>query len=293
MTEMHASTSATETRNWAPAKGKRFTGGPGGPPAHILVVDPDDAVKDTVIDYFQEHGMHTAQASGRADMSSQFAIHAPDLVILDVHLGKEDGLDLLREIRASSDVLVILTSRYRRDEVDRIIGLELGADDYLTKPFGLRELLARARALLRRRKYAAAPGDPKSASYRFGGWRLDRRTRQLTNPQGAPVALTKGLYALLLAFLDAPQRPLTREYLLNATRVHEDVFDRSIDIQILRLRRKLETEPDAPRIIQTQRGVGYVFMLPVERLSRQIGGAFVSPVPLTGERARIVSANEN
>ena len=282
MTEMHASTSATETRYLSPANSGSSTGGQGGPPAHVLVVDGDDVMKDKIVDYLPDHGMRAVQASGRADTTNQFAIHAPDLVILDVQLGKEDGLDLLREIRASSDVLIILTSNHRHDVVDRVIGLELGADDYLTKPFGLRELLARARALLRRRRQAAVPRDPQSARFRFGGWQLDRRTRQLTNPLGAPVALTKGLYALLVAFLDAPQRPLTREYLLNATRVHEDVFDRSIDIQILRLRRKLETEPDAPRIIQTQRGVGYVFMLPVERLSpalstAQIARAFASP----------------
>jgi len=293
MTEMHTSTSPTETRSLSPANSGSFAGGQVSPAAHVLVVDGDDAMKDKIVDYLQDHGMRAVQASGRADTTNQFAIHAPDLVILDVHLGKEDGLDLLREIRASSDVLVILTSEYRHDEVDRIIGLELGADDYLTKPFGLRELLARARALLRRRSYATVPRDPQSQRYRFGGWQLDRRTRQLTNPVGHPVALTKGLYALLVAFLDAPQRPLTREYLLNATRVHEDVFDRSIDIQILRLRRKLETEPEAPRIIQTERGVGYVFMLPVERLSTQIGRASASPVLLAGQSARIMPPKES
>jgi DNA-binding response OmpR family regulator len=282
MTAIQASTSAIETKNWPPAKSNGFIGDLSGPPMRILVVDGDDAMKNAIVDYLQDHSMRAVRASGRNDMTSQFAVDEPDLVILEVHLGNEDGLDLLREIRARSDVPIILTSNHRHDVVDRVIGLELGADDYLTKPFGLRELLARARALLRRRRQAAVPRDPQSARFRFGGWQLDRRTRQLTNPLGAPVALTKGLYALLVAFLDAPQRPLTREHLLNATRVHEDVFDRSIDIQILRLRRKLETEPDAPRIIQTQRGVGYVFMLPVERLSPslstgQIAGAFASP----------------
>jgi two-component system, OmpR family, response regulator len=282
MTALHASTSVTETRTWRTAKSDSFTGDKAGPPARILVVDGDDAMKDKILGYLQDQGMRAIPASGLAEMTGQFAVQAPDLVILEVHLGQEDGLDLLREIRACSDIPVILTSKHHRDEIDRIIGLELGADDYLTKPFGLRELLARVRALLRRRRCAAAARDPQSACYRFGGWRLDRRTRQLTDPLGAPVALTKGLYALLVAFLDAPERPLTREHLLNATRVHEDVFDRSIDIQILRLRRKLEAEPDAPRIIQTQRGVGYAFMLPVERLSpalstAQIARAFASP----------------
>jgi len=282
MTEMHVSTSATEAMNWPPAKSNGFKGDQDSPPMRILVVDGDDAMKEAIATCFQEHNMRVARASGRRDLTSQFAADEPDLVILEVHLANEDGLDLLREIRAWSDVPIILTSQHRHDVIDRIIGLELGADDYVTKPFGLRELLARARALLRRRGYAVVPRDPQSQRYRFGGWQLDRRTRQLTDPLGAPVALTKGLYALLVAFLDAPQRPLTREYLLNATRMHEDVFDRSIDIQILRLRRKLEMEPEAPRIIQTQRGVGYVFMLPVERLSpslstAQIARAFASP----------------
>jgi len=147
-----------------------------------------------------------------------------------------------------------------------VVGLELGADDYITKPFGLRELLARVRAVLLRRKagHLAPRRDPARSRCRFGGWLLDRRTRRLTNSDGAPVVLTKGEYALLMTFLDAPQRPLSREHLLQTTRVHEDVFDRSIDVQILRLRRKLEADSSAPRIIETERGVGYVFALPVE-----------------------------
>jgi DNA-binding winged helix-turn-helix (wHTH) protein len=153
-------------------------------------------------------------------------------------------------------------------EIDRVVGLELGADDYVTKPFSLRELLARIRAVLRRHDAgrAAPQRDSDRGRCKFGGWQLDRRTRRLTDPHGAPIALTKGEYALLTAFLDAPQRPLSREHLLQATRVHEDVFDRSIDVQILRLRRRLESDPSAPSIIRTERGVGYVFALPVEPL---------------------------
>jgi two-component system OmpR family response regulator len=149
-----------------------------------------------------------------------------------------------------------------------VVGLELGADDYLTKPFGLRELLARIRAVLRRRATGriASQREAEQGRCRFGGWQLDRRARRLTDAGGVQVVLTKGEYALLIAFLEAPQRPLTREHLLQATRIHEDVFDRSIDVQILRLRRKLETAPSVPRIIQTERGVGYVFALPVEPL---------------------------
>jgi DNA-binding response OmpR family regulator len=165
-----------------------------------------------------------------------------------------------------SDIPVIITTGHRRDEVDRVVGLEPGADDYLTKPFGLRELLARIRVTLRRVEalHVEPVRDPASGRSRFGGWTLNRRSRRLTDPNNANVTLTKGEYALLLAFLDAPQRPLTREHLLQATRIHEDVFDRSIDVQILRLRRKLETDPTAPRMIQTERGVGYFFVLPIE-----------------------------
>jgi DNA-binding response OmpR family regulator len=205
-------------------------------------------------------------------MARLFAAGEPDLVVLDLRLDQEDGLDLLREIRTRSDVPVIITTGDRRDEIDRVVGLELGADDYVTKPFSLRELLARIRAVLRRHEVgrAASPRDAERGRYGFGGWQLDRRTRRLTDPGGTEVPLTKGEYALLTAFLDAPQRPLSREHLLQATRVHEDVFDRSIDVQILRLRRKLEADPSAPQIIRTERGVGYVFTLPVERLRLSI-----------------------
>jgi DNA-binding response OmpR family regulator len=191
-----------------------------------------------------------------------------NLVILDLRLGSEDGLDLLREVRLSSEVPVIIITGHRRDDIDRVVGLELGADDYLTKPFNLRELLARVRAVLRRFDVgrAALVRDPERGRFRFSGWQLDRRTRRLVDPAGSPVALTRGEYALLVAFLEAPQRPLSREHLLQATRAHEEIFDRSIDVQILRLRRKLERDPSAPRVIQTERGVGYVFAVAVERL---------------------------
>jgi two-component system OmpR family response regulator len=239
----------------------------GSQPARILVVDDDPVISQMIVTYLEDHHMRAVGASGRQQMTSHFAESEPDLVILDLRLGQDDGLDLLRDIRSRSDVPVIIITGDRRDEIDRVIGLELGADDYVSKPFGLRELLARVRAVLRRREAGrlAPPRDQARGRCRFGGWQLDRRSRRLVNPDGAPVALTKGEYALLIAFLDAPQRPLTREHLLQATRVHEDVFDRSIDVQILRLRRKLEADSSAPRIIQTERGVGYVFALPVEQ----------------------------
>jgi DNA-binding response OmpR family regulator len=221
-----------------------------------------------IVNYFAENNIRTLLASGRQEMARQLGAAEVDLVILDLRLGQEDGLDLLRQVRSNSDVPVIIITGHRRDEIDRVIGLELGADDYLTKPFNLRELLARVRAILRRfdAGRAAPARDPSRGKFRFAGWHLDCRARRLTDPEGKPVALTKGEYALLLAFVDAPQRPLSREHLLQATRVHEDVFDRSIDVQILRLRRKLERDPSAPRVIQTERGVGYVFAVAVERV---------------------------
>jgi DNA-binding response OmpR family regulator len=233
-----------------------------------LVVEDDRTMRHLVMNYLEEHGIRTISASGREEVAGLLAREEPSLVILDLRLGQEDGLDLLREIRSHSDIPVIITTGHRRDEIDRVVGLELGADDYITKPFGLRELLARIRAVLRRREagQAAVQRDSERGRCRFGGWQLDRRNRRLSDASGIPVALTKGEYALLIAFLDAPQRPLSREHLLQATRIHEDVFDRSIDVQVLRLRRKLETDPNAPRVILTERGVGYVFALPVEPL---------------------------
>jgi DNA-binding response OmpR family regulator len=222
-----------------------------------------------VADYLEQHNIDAVPASGRQEMIRCFTLSEPDLVILDLRLGHEDGFDLLREIRSRSDVPIIITTGDRRDEIDRVVGLELGADDYVTKPFSLRELLARIRAVLRRQEAGRAAlqrDGPERGRYKFGGWQLDRRTRRLTEPNGAEVALTKGEYALLTAFLDAPQRPLSREHLLQSTRVHEDIFDRSIDVQILRLRRKLEADPSAPSIIRTERGVGYFFALPVEHV---------------------------
>ena len=249
--------------------------GTGERPVCVLVVEDDPALQRMIVNYFAERHIRSLVASGRDEMVRQLGNAEVNLVILDLRLGEEEGLDLLREIRSGSDVPVIIITGHRRDDIDRVVGLELGADDYLTKPFNLRELLARVRAVLRRfdpgraapareseseREREAGPG-----RYRFAGWQLSVKTRRLADPAGEPVALTKGEYALLVAFLDAPQRTLSREHLLQATRVHEDVFDRSIDVQILRLRRKLERDPSAPRFIKTERGVGYVFAVAVER----------------------------
>jgi two-component system OmpR family response regulator len=232
----------------------------------ILVVDDDPATRRMVASYFEEHDIPASAAAGRQELTRELQADEPSLIILDLRLGQDDGLDLLREIRSNSDVPVIITTGHRLDEIDRVVGLELGADDYVTKPFGLRELLARVRAVLRRHELGrlARAREPQRGGYKFGSWLLERQSRRLLRADGLQVALTKGEYSLLVAFLDSPKRPLTRELLLQATRVHEDIFDRSIDVQVLRLRRKLETDASAPRVIQTERGVGYVFTLPVE-----------------------------
>ena len=230
---------------------------------YVLIVDNDPTVRRNVSEYFSNHNIPTISAPDWNELKCTDGL--PSLIVMDRQTSRNDGLDRLRSIR-KCDVPVIMTGHVP-DEMDRVIGLELGADDYVAKPFGLGELLARARAILRRRGMACAArtGGSERGGYRFGAWRLERRSRRLVAPHERPVSLSKGEYALLVAFLEAPQRPLTREHLLQATRVHADISDRSIDVQVLRLRRKLEIGPSAPRLIQTDRGVGYVFALSVER----------------------------
>ena len=224
---------------------------------YILIVDNDPTIRRNLSEYFSEHSLPTSSASNWSEVKCTDA--PPSLIVMD------QQLDKLRSIRMKSDVPVIMTGR-DPDEIDRVVGLELGADDYIVKPFSPRELLARVRAILRRRLVAGATriSDSERGGYKFGGWRLERGSRRLVTRDETQVPLSKSEYALLVAFLEAPQRPLTREHLLQETRVHADIFDRSIDVQVLRLRRKLEIGPSAPRVIQTERSVGYVFALPVE-----------------------------
>jgi two-component system, OmpR family, response regulator len=237
-------------------------------PAYILIVDDDAEFRGMLTNYLASRNILVSASSCGDEMSRHFAAREPDLVLLDLSLDQEDGLDLLRDLRSRSDVPIIIMTGHRREEIDRVVGLELGADDYVSKPFGLRELLARIRAVLRRHEFGRnSTDDQPSGRYRFDGWELDLSTHRLVNEGGKVVSLTKGEYALLVAFLAAPGRALSREHLLQATRVHEDVFDRSIDVQVLRLRRKLELDPSAPRTIQTERGVGYRFTLSVKHFS--------------------------
>jgi two-component system, OmpR family, response regulator len=228
----------------------------------VLIIEDDIGMRQMLSNYLTNQNMTVTCGSSRRDIPVVPGTRMPDIIVLDLKLDHDDGLDLLRDIRHRSDVPLIIITGHRRDEIDRIIGLELGADDYLTKPFSPRELLARMRAVLRRQEAGGriSRTADKVQGFDFSGWRLDQRRRELRNPSGLEVPLTKGEFALLVAFLEAPARPLSREHLLQATRVHEDVFDRSIDVQVLRLRRKLEVDPTSPQFIQTERGIGYKFL---------------------------------
>jgi two-component system OmpR family response regulator len=236
---------------------------------HVLVVDDDPAMRDVVGSYLESHNFRVSLAADGQAMKRALTDHSVDLMILDLKLSGEDGLELMQGIGTPTNVPIIVLTGHRRDETDRVVGLELGADDYMMKPFGLRELLARVRAVLRRAQTSERRTHQKEKRlrYRFAGWELNLRTRQLLSPAGAAMGLTAGEFNLLTAFLQAPQQVLSREQLLAASRVHdEEVLDRSVDIQILRLRRKLESNPSEPRLIRTERGAGYVFAAPVEIL---------------------------
>jgi two-component system, OmpR family, response regulator len=236
---------------------------------HVLVVDDDPSMRDVIGSYLESQNFQVSAVADGRGMARVLADRAIDLIILDLKLTNEDGLDLMRGLGDRSDAPIILVTGHRREETDRVVGLELGADDYMIKPFSLRELLARVRAVLRRSASAELRSrkDGKRTRYRFAGWELNMRTRKLTSPTGETAALTAGEFNLLTALLRSPQQVLSREQLLAASRVHdEEVFDRSVDIQILRLRRKLEANPSEPQLIRTERGAGYTLAAPVEIL---------------------------
>lgn len=233
---------------------------------HVVVADDDPEMRATIVNFLKSHDVHAVGVARRQELNRRLAEGRHDLVVMELEFGKENDLTLLPEIRSKCEGLAIIGIGRGRDEIDHVLGLELGADDYLSKPFGLRELLARIRAVLRGRYGPRAPR-PRATEHgrcSFAGWQLDRRMRLLTDPRGAVVALTKSEYALLIAFIEASQRVLSREQLVQATRVHENVFDRSIDVQVLRLRRKLEIDPGKPKILRTERGFGYIFAAAVE-----------------------------
>ncbi len=235
--------------------------------AHILVVDDDAAIRELVREYLSEHDFKVSMAETGAEMDKVLGgAEMVDLVILDLKLPDEDGLSIARRIRESLDLpIIILTGR--KEEADRIMGLELGADDYVTKPFSQRELMARIKAVLRRTEGKRAKRRGESVRmYKFQGWELNTGTRKLKAPDGRNVELTNSEYSLLVAFLKAPQRILTRDQLLESSRLHDDIYDRSIDVQILRLRRKIEESPNQPNLIRTERGAGYYLNATVETI---------------------------
>jgi two-component system, OmpR family, response regulator len=232
---------------------------------HILVVDDDPQIRALLEEYLAASGLRVSTVASGKHMSQILTDEAIDLIVLDLRLAGEDGMAIVRTLRDQSAIPIVMLTGVR-DEADRVMGLELGADDYLTKPFSPRELLARIRTVLRRTK-SAAPGAVHRdiRAYRFAEFELNLRTRRLKPRDGRDVALTNGEFNLLAALLSAPERILTRDQLLEASRVYDnEVYDRAIDIQILRLRRKIEEDPAQPKFIVTERGVGYIFKCPVE-----------------------------
>ena len=235
---------------------------------HVLVVDDDPLIRDLLTNFLEHYGYQVTTLADGGGLCAILQRQLPDLIVLDLKLPGEDGLVVLRKIRATADVPVIMLTNLG-SEVDRIVGLELGADDYLPKPFNPRELLARIRAVLRRNGRWTRPEDERQLCHEllcFEGWTLNLTLRELRSPAGERVDLTAGEHVLLEAFLRAPQRVLTRDQLLEMTHSHDgDVYDRTIDVLVLRLRRKIEPNPKQPRFIRTERNAGYVFSARVQQ----------------------------
>ena len=231
---------------------------------HIVVVDDDPIIQQAIADYLATRGFRVTTVADGTAMQAALNENVVDLVVLDLKLGHEDGMMLARRLRDESAIPIIMLTG-RREEADRVMGLELGADDYVTKPFSPRELLARIKAVLRRRP-EVQQGRPEGVrAYRFDGWELNLNTRRLTTPDGLDVGLTNSEFSLLVVLLGAPHRVLSRDQLIDMSRLHGDeVYSRSVDTQIMRLRRKLESDFAKPRYIRTQRQAGYVFSVPVE-----------------------------
>src|SRR6202165_3663128 len=232
---------------------------------HVLVVDDDPTIRELVCDYLGKNELRVSAVADGPAMQLVLGEQVVDLVVLDLKLKGEDGMALARRLRDESQIpIVMLTGR--SEEADRVMGLELGADDYLTKPFSPRELLARIRAVLRRRRAEVHQGRPEGIrAYRFDGWELNLNTRRLSAPDGHAVRLSNGEFSLLVVLLGSPHRILSRDQLLDLSPPHhEAVYNRSVNTQVMRLRHKLETDPAKPRYILTERGAGYVFSVAVE-----------------------------
>jgi two-component system OmpR family response regulator len=239
------------------------------PEAHLLIVEDDGEMRALVARLLREAGFRVSTARDGREMweALESPAGAPDLVLLDVMLPGPSGLDLVRRLRERGGRIPVMMLTARGEELDRVLGLELGADDYVAKPFAPRELVARVRALLRR----AAPPEmqlhPRSRRIAFAGWVLDTARRELLSPEGVSVDLSGAEYDLLLAFLEHPGRVLSRDQLLEVARrrAGADPFDRTVDVQVSRLRRKIEAEETSPTLIKTVRGAGYVFVAEVTR----------------------------
>jgi two-component system, OmpR family, response regulator len=239
----------------------------GVPLPHVLVVDDDPSVRQLVDDYLASNDFRVTGVESGTQLLTTLRAQVIDLVLLDLRLRAEDGMQLLRTLRAESQIpIIILTGK--SEEADRVMGLELGADDYLTKPFSPRELLARIRTVLRRAHAGhETHGAPVCRAYRLPGWELNLRTRRLTAESGLEVALSNGEFNLLAALLAAANRVVTRDQLIEMSRRYDnEVYDRAVDVAVLRLRRKIERNPSEPQIIVTERGVGYRIAVAVEAL---------------------------
>ena len=244
---------------------------------HILNMIDHPGTRGILTRVLLQHDIRVSSASDRQELVHHLRQNELDLIILDLRSRRGEGFDLLRHILSAS-IPVIITDDNRCTACYRVAALELGADDYVVEPICPREILARARAVLRRRRRTsvAAQRNPEEQGYRFAGLTLSLPTRCLATSDGKRIVLTKGEYALLVAFLRSPGRPLARESLLRAVRIHEDILDRSIDVLVWRLRRKLESHSQAGGIIQTKRGVGYALEIAVEKLERTGTGGDVS-----------------
>ncbi|SCA56946.1 Transcriptional regulatory protein OmpR [Candidatus Terasakiella magnetica] len=234
--------------------------------AHILVVDDDREIRDLVAKFLKQHNLRVTTAQDGREMKRAIEDWAIDLVVLDVMMPGEDGLTLCRNLRASSNLPVIMLTAMGED-TDRIIGLEMGADDYIAKPFNPRELLARIKAVLRRTgAMQEAPVDENVECFRFNGWEFKPDQRELLNEEAVLVSLSRGEFELLDTFVRHPNRVLNRDQLLDMARGREAIpFDRAIDVQVSRLRKKLKDDPKNPATIKTVRGGGYMFSAKVEK----------------------------
>lgn len=236
-------------------------------PATVLLVDDEATLREPLAEYLTRQGFLVTAASNAAEARNRLREEKPQIVLLDIMMPGEDGLSLCRHLVESRDIPVIMLTA-RGEATDRIVGLEIGADDYVVKPFEPRELVARIRSVLRRASRAAAPATENEV-FEFEGWRLDPLKRRLSDPEGAVVAISSVEFRLLLAFLEHPRQVLDRDRLLDMVQGREaHLFDRAVDNQVSRLRRKIEADSRNPQIIQTVWGGGYMLAADVKRVSQ-------------------------